>query len=354
MRTAFGVVLSAIGVAFVSCVPGLQWVGLGYLLSASGRVAQTGSVRSGFVAAAEPRRVAAACLGALIWIVPALLVARIWRSLPLVDAGLGAWYGYSALLAALALIGALQIAAALSAGGRFRDFLIPRFTPRRIADLFRACASRQSFDRARSAVQALRLPESFALSMKCALASLIWLMPAAALMSARQVPWLVAVGLAWCLLAAIYLPFAQARFAAERRFAALFQLRTVHGLFRRAPLSFLAASSATLLLAVPLYLFLFEPAPQRVAWMPTTLFLLLLLPGRLLAARAIHRAASRPRRALLPLRWLCGVAIIVVAAFYVFLLAFAPLFTWNGSATLINQPALLLPLPLSGLLLSLR
>ena len=66
----------------------------------------------------------------------------------------------------------------------------------------------------------------------------------------------------------LYLPFLQAHFARVGRFEALFELGTVRGLFRRAPVAFWFAFLATLLFALPLYVLKIELTPREVAWLP--------------------------------------------------------------------------------------
>src|SRR5262245_45402204 len=110
----------------------------------------------------------------------------------------------------------------------------------------------------------------------------------------------------------------------------------------RAPLATAFALVVTLALALPLYLFKIELLPRDALWLPAAVFIVAMLPPRLLAGWA-HARGGREGRA----HWLwrllgLGVA-LPAAATYVFFLFFSQYFSWNGSAGLYAQHAFLLP-----------
>jgi purine-cytosine permease-like protein len=149
----------------------------------------------------------------------------------------------------------------------------------------------------------------------------------------------------------LYLPFLQTHFARENRFAALFEIKAVRGLFRRAPIAFWIALLITLLFALPLYLLKIQLTPREVAWLPSLLFVIFIFPARLLTGWAVGRADRRepdqPRH--WTFRWLSRLAGIPVVAAYAMIVFVTQYLSWHGSMSLLEQHAFLVPAPLMGL-----
>ncbi len=77
-------------------------------------------------------------------------------------------------------------------------------------------------------------------------------------------------------------PFLQARFAAEGRFKAMFELRAIREMYRHAPFSWLFTMLITLVLALPLYLFKVALPPQDMMWLVTLIFIVSIYPAKVL------------------------------------------------------------------------
>jgi hypothetical protein len=152
------------------------------------------------------------------------------------------------------------------------------------------------------------------------------------------------------LLAAVllYLPFLQARFAAENRFAALFEIRAIRRAFARAPLAWWIALAFTLTLAVPLYLLKIEIVPREAAWLPSLLFVVSIFPARLLAGWAMGRSKRREQPRHWLFRWSSRLAMLPIVAIYVIVVYFTQYLSWYGPWSLYEQHVFLVPAPFLG------
>ena len=116
----------------------------------------------------------------------------------------------------------------------------------------------------------LQTPKYFWLGLRGALGTLIWLAPSFVIIAAfrdGETGFAGLVGFAALLLLGLgmlYLPMLQVHFAAENRFRALFEVRTIRRDFRRAPWSWFAAMVICLVLTpIPLYLLKIEANTKR-------------------------------------------------------------------------------------------
>jgi hypothetical protein len=145
-----------------------------------------------------------------------------------------------------------------------------------------------------------------------------------------------------------YLPFLQARFAAENRFRALFEARAVRARFRRAPWAFAFALMLTLLLALPLYLLRFELPPRDIAWLPSLFFVTFTFPARVLAGWAYGRGHRRPTPRHWFFRWTGRLAPLPVVGVYLLAVWLWQFLAWDGAGSLYAQHAFLVPTPFMG------
>ena len=133
---------------------------------------------------------------------------------------------------------------------------------------------------------------------------MIWLIVPVSLLAMasrlpRGGPLVALVGGALLALVLVHLPFLQARFAAEHRWAAMFEVMSLRRSFARAPLAFFVALVMTLSLAVPLYLLKIEIVPReaRIAPVSEAAGQPLDQPDRLVGLRQQQRAGVRRHQA---------------------------------------------------------
>ena len=347
----FGLGAILVGLAVLAALPVLQFLSLGYMLEASGRVGRGGRLRDGLIGVRKAARIGGAAAGTWLVLGPAWLVSSLSGSAELIDPGGPVARRWRFVLVAWTILAILHIGLSLARGGRFRTFLWPighlgwLRRGRRTGGLY--VNARDGFW---SFVASLRLPFYFRVGLVGFLGTLAWLIvPAGLIASGGRSP---AFGFVGALLLAIVvplLPFLQVGYAAEGRARALFSPRSVRDRFRRAPWAFAFALMVMLLAAIPLYLLKIEMIPREAAWLPGLLFVLFLAPARLLTGWAYSRSALRER----PRHWLFRVlgrlAIVPVAMLYVLIVFVSQYISWDGARSLYDQHAFLLPVPFLGL-----
>lgn len=325
-----------VGLAILATIPVLNLLSLGYLLEASGRVARTRRLSAGLIGL----RPAAICgtIALAGWLLrwPILLVASMWYDSSLMDPASRATKLWG--LAWFAMVGGI-IALAMAAG-----VVLAIARPRLVIE----------FRDGLWMIVMRRLPQYFWLGLRGFAGSMIWLVLPVSILACgafvRPEPGAAISLLGGLLLTPVVmlLPFLQTHFAAENRFAALFEVRTVRQLFVRAPLAFWLALLATLLFAVPLYLLMIEALPREVTWLPSILFVLFLFPARLLCGWAYARAAERQDPRWWLFRWLARAGMLPLALMYAFFVWLSQYLLWHGVFSLYHQHAFLVPVPFFG------
>jgi len=262
--------------------------------------------------------------------------------------------GWRVALVVLVLLLMWHLAWALFRGGKLRHFFWPapvRFVKR----VSRWGMYAEARDRLWNFVTSLRLPYYFWLGARGFVGAVAWLfVPVVLLVAAFHLPTgpSVIAGLIGILLLPIvvaYLPFLQAQFACDGRLVSMFDVGTLRKTFARAPLAFWLAITATLLFALPLYLLKIEFIEREVAWLPALVFVVFILPARLLTGWAVGRGRHRdaPRGWLA--RWSARFAMIPIVFVYVLFVYLTRYVSWYGSWSLFEQHAFLLPVPFLGL-----
>ncbi len=354
MEWCFGVLSLLVGLSVLTTIPILQFLSLGYLLEATGRVARSGRIRDAFVGVRKAARVGSLVLGTWLVILPLQFISNMWYSAWLIDPDSRVTAGWRVALLVATVLGVGHILWAWYRGGRFRHFLWP--APwRLIRTLFRGGNYVQARDAVWDFVTSLRLPYYFWLGLRGFAGAVAWLfVPILMFMGGTLLPpvpavlvgWLGAICLAFVL---IYLPFLQARFAAENRMVVFFELGTVRRLFRRAPIAFWFSLLVTLLFALPLYLLKIEMTPREVAFLPSLMFVAFIFPARVVTGWAISRAARRQQPRWFATRWGARLAAIPVVLFYVLIVFFTRYTSWYGVWSTFEQHAFLVPVPFLGL-----
>lgn len=341
--------------AVVSAIPVLNLLSLGYLLEASGRVARSGRIREGFVGL--PGFAAAGKILLAVWLawLPVRLLHSFQADAELIAPGSPNAIALRIFLVLLILVLCLHLTWAILRGGKLRHFLWPapiRFARWLGSDFRPGELSRRVLE----IVRDLRLGHLFRLGALGFAGAALWLaLPVLILMGAANLnnPGLAALGslLGGLLLGLVvlYLPFLQTRFALSGRFREFLDPLATRRSFRKAPLAFWTALSATLLFAIPLYLLKIELTPAEVAWLPNVVFVLFIFPARLLLGWALARSERRETARIWVSRWVARLAAIPVVFVYVFIVWLTQYLSWHGTLGLLEQHAFLVPAPLLGL-----
>lgn len=351
----FGLLSLLVGLAVLSIVPFLNFLSLGYLLHASGRVAATGKLRSGFVGIRKASVLGSFFLGAWIIFLPIRFISGLWQDAELVAPGSHGAEIWHTVLLAFTTLAALQIIWACLRGGRLRHFLWP--APVRFSKWLSAPDKLVTIrNSVTNYIVSLRLPYYFWLGARGFVGALIWLaIPVGILILAAQFApdkgggILSVLGGFLLMLVVLHVPFLQTHFALEKRFRALFAIRTIRQMFKRAPWAFWLSLFITLLFALPLYLLKIELPPREIAWLPSLLFVVFIFPARLLVGWAVARANRRETPRHWFFRWTSRFALVPVVVFYVFFVYLTQYLSWNGSLSLLEQHAFMVPAPLMNL-----
>ncbi|MGY8644120.1 MAG: hypothetical protein ACKVJU_23870 [Verrucomicrobiales bacterium] len=350
-----GVVALICGLAILAVIPILNFLSLGYLLEVSGRIARTGRFKAGFIGIRKASAVGSLVVGTWLVLLPVRFVSDLWKDAELISPGSGSAQGLRIGLIVMTVLAALHISWAAVRGGRLRHF----FWPAPIA-FFKWLGQNAKFTQVRNGVlgyiKALRFPYYFWLGFRGFVGALIWLgIPVLVLFGAAHIGNdglaflcnLVGGGL--LLFAAMYLPFIQANFAKTGKVESFIKLREVRNYFSRAPFAFWISLFATVLFAFPLYILKVELPPQDLAWIPSILFVVFIFPARMLVGWALARAERQesPRHPFA--KWLSRLGGIPVVGAYVFIVWLTQYLSFNGSWSLLEQHAFLVPAPILGL-----
>lgn len=350
----FGAVSLVLGLAVLATFPVLQFLSLGYLLEAAGRISRTGRLREGFVGVRKAAHVGGLVLGTWLLLLPLRFLSDLWHSASLVDPLSDTTRGLrvALVIATILLVG--QILWAWYRGGRLRHFFWPA-PVRLVQRLFRGGKYVEARDAVWEFVTGLRLPYYFWLGVRGFAGAALWLVvPALLLIGGTTLPpgpallsgWLGALSMAWVVL---HLPFLQVRFAEQNRFGCFFELREIRERFRRAPLAFWFAVLITLLFALPLYLLKIELTPREVAGLTSVVFVAFILPARLLTGWALARANRRATRRWWITRWTARLGMLPVVGLYVLIVFISRYTSWHGVWSSFEQHAFLVPVPFLGL-----
>jgi len=349
-----GFAAMVVGLAILSVIPILNFIAFGYLLESSARVARSGRLRDAMTGVRAAAGVGTSVICIWLLLFPLRFVISVWRDAALVAQGSGVERAWRFAVYILALLTVLHLGWALIRGGRIRHFLWP--APIR---LFRWLSTFNPppdlKPRCLELWRSLRLSHYFLLGIRGFVGALAFLiLPVLLLIIGGKVAsaggvLLSLLGATLLFPAVLYLPFLQTRFAIENRFGALFEVGEVRRLFRRAPVAFWLGLLVTVLFSLPLYLLKVELPPRELAWLPAIVFVLFILPARILVGWAFSRALKRDEDRHGFFRFLFRMALLPVVGFYILFLYLTQYLSWNGSLSLLEQHAFMVPAPLLGI-----
>lgn len=347
----WGMAAMVLVLAVVAAIPVGNFLALGYLLEAEGRVARSGRLRDGFPLLEMAPRIGSIVAGMWLFLFPVALLAGAAADAQIIEPGGPAATNLHRLTIVVAILAAIHLCLALARGGSLGCFFRPVKNVRWLRARLRAGDYWDTAERSvERFVAPLRLKHHFSLGVRGFAAAFAWLVLPTALFAAadRTQSGAFPVTLLGSLLLVPVLcwtPFLQARFAAENRFRTMFQLKPVRRLFRQAPLAWFTAVATVYVLALPLYLLKIALPPADAMWLITLIFIVSIYPAKLATGWAYARALRRDRPAWFGWRWLSRLLSVALVAVYVFLLFFTQFLGEHGKGVLFEHHALLLPTP---------
>lgn len=353
IQLLFGLASLTFLLSVIAAIPLVNLYALGFLLEVEGRVARSGRLRDAFPLIRVAPRVGSIALGVYLWTLALRLIGNSSSNAYIVDPG-GAADGRLAAISSIAWgVITIHLCLALARGGGLMTFVRPIKNVRWLMARWRAGDYLETAsNHVSSFVSELQLRHHFWLGARGFAVGMLWLIvPSVLYVSAREpkggaaiftvfIGFLLTIVFAW-------VPFLQARFAAENRFGAGFELRKVKELYRHAPFAFLIAIILVYVLALPMYLFKAVQLPSDAQWPITLIFILSIYPARVATGWVYHRAVTRQERGLKSW-WTTRVFVRFLLIFpllgiYTAILYFTQFIAQDGKAELIKHHAFLLP-----------
>lgn len=350
----FGFVSLIIILSVLATIPIAQFLSLGYLLEAGGRVAKSGKLRQGFIGISQAARVGSVALGVFLTMLPIRILSSYWYSSSLLNGDVAQTRSLRAIVLVLGTLAVFHILWAVFRGGKLRHFAWPApflFWRRVREGGMYDVASHRLLE----FVQALRLHHYFWLGLRGFIGATIWLFLPITMLAAATTfddpeaggffAFLGGIVLAIVL---VYLPFLQLRLSLTDEFRSQFQVSVVRKSFQRAPLAYWFSLLMTLALAVPLYILKAELIPREAAWLPSLFFVTMMFPARLAVGWAMSRSERREDPRHWFFRWTGWAAMLPVVLTYALIVYFTQFTSWHGAASLYEQHAFLVPVPFLG------
>ena len=352
IRFSFGIVSLVFLLAVIAAIPIVNFLALGYLLEVEGRMARTGKLRFAFPLLDLAPKIGSIVVGVWLWVFLIRLLASQAAAARLIDPGSASDLAMQWLTLVTSILVIVHICLALARGGSLGCFFRPIKNVRwLLARLREGNYWEHAEHHVTEFIAGLRLNHHFSLGFRGFAGAFAWLLIPTVLYAALQDTSkpgqvvLTLLGGTMLLLVFAWIPFLQARFAAENSLRATFELRAVRELFTRAPIAWLLGVIFIYVLSLPLYLFKIALPPQDAMWGVTLVFIVSIYPAKVLSGWVYHRAAMKQKRAWFGWRWMSRTVMLPLLGLYVFLIFFTQAIGEHGRRVLFEHHSFLLPVP---------
>lgn len=343
--------------AVVAAMPLVQLASLGYLLNSAARLARRQPWSKAFPGARLAGRIGMfALLSTILWL-PVWFVTDLSYSAQLLLPASGTARNWRVAAFLITLVWLAWVAWAAMRGGRLRHFLWPA-PVRFMRQALLPSTWSQASDNLYELVSGLHFARLWWLGARAAAGALVWIaIPVSMMIIGQRADDLQIAGLIGLIGAVsmtiliLYLPFLQIQMAVDNRFTSMFAITAVRRRFLFAPWAHAISLLLLCLLCIPLYLLRIEATPAELVWAPSLVFVLFMLPAKVLLGAAMGYAAgrqssvpSRPRH--WTMRWSARTVALISAVVYVGALYVAQLVAGQGAFVMYFQHAFLVPAPL--------
>ncbi len=350
LRLAFGIWSLVLLLSLVAAVPLLNLFALGVLLEAEARVARGARFRDAGRTIDFAGRVGEGVLGFWVCLIPLRILSDLLEDARIVRADSHATETLE--IAAVVFAGLLSVHLTLAClcGGRFSHFVRPLRNIRLVRPRMRRALFQEAREAWRRVWTRLQVRHHLSLGARGFFGAFVWLLVPTAMFvvprTSTPLGWcVVVVGAAATVFVLGWLPFLQVQFAVENRLGAMFALQRTRTLFARRPFLWVVVLGVFYALTTPLYVLKTFLAPPDVRWLMTAMFIVSILPARLVVAWAYGRAERKDTLAHPIVRKICKSGLVAVTGLYVFGMFFLPHIGAQGRLGLFEHHAFLLPFP---------
>lgn len=363
LRAGIGIVVLVGLLAFAATIPVVNVLALGYLMEIQGRAARTGRLRSAFYLVPAAGRLGILLLSVWLFLLPIQILSGLARDSWLLTSGGAAAWWWSGVLVFTSLLVAMHLLLAIGCGGAWWRFVRPITNARwLVAQWHSGDYWRDANHAIREFLAAFQFFNLLRLGLIGYATAYAWLVVPTLLFtilddvtSRWQLIGFV-VGCITLTLTLTWLPLMLAHVAAETRWGAALELKTVLRLAGRTPFRWAVVTAILLACSVlPLLytaLFKVQIPPHDFRWDLMLVFLVTVIPARILVGWVYHRATQRPPRNTTARVWPWRIwqavnasALCVGVGYYVYFLYLAETGGELGQRAVWQYHALLQPLP---------
>ena len=346
----FGVAVLVTALALTASLPIVQFVTLGYLLEISRRIVEHQTIRAGFWGIQAATRAGGVILGTfLIWL-PAYFMSSYYMDATIMLPGSERADQYGWQTALLAVFTSFVTLWAWARGGLLRHFIWPapiQFLKEGLNRKIYVTAHNRFWE----FVSQFPLRALFVTGFQGFIGTFCWLIiPIGLCIGGMVLPRGInfvcgTIGYVALAIIFLYLPMLQTRFAVEQRFAVFREIGVVRSMYQRAPLALWISMVSVWLLALPVYLVKIELTPREVVMLPAIVFIIFAWPTRILLGWAYARAQRRETPRLRFSIWLGRLTLMPIVFAYGSIVLASRYTSWYGEWSLLEQHALLIPIP---------
>jgi hypothetical protein len=396
----FGIASIIFLVAVSANIPIIQFLGFGYLLEVSGRLARGQKFRDAMIGLNKAKVIGGIILGTWLTLWPIRLVSQLWLEAYLIDPASTQTSVFRVLQIVAIGLALIHIATAWMSGGKLRYFFWPIIAPisfgiwifkktagikifrsvlnlflgwisptlvddicnvKPISDWFPPAILRRRLkegnvyafarDRVWDFTSSLNLGYYFKLGFKGFVGTFFWLLiPTGLLVAASFAEGgaSIACGVLGTLIAIptfAILPYVQTHFAKDGKLKRFLEVRAVLKNLGRAPLAHLVGLLLILVLGIPLFLLKIERIPNELLWTLSVAFVLFSWPARLIAGWAYRRGTKRERSFRWWVRYPIAAMAFTVSFSFILILTLTRYISWSGARSLYENHVFLLPAP---------
>ena len=356
VQVFIGVIFLVLLLAAMAAFPLFSLITLGLMLQAEADVATNRWLRSGFPLLPISTRLGMSGLMVFLFLLPIMGSSTLANSQTVISELSGQTeQGMTVITRIFQVTIFVHLLMAIAYSGRFTAFFRPIRNFRSLRQEFHKGLLAKKLESASDyCLQILKPWHHFKIAFYSAAGALCWLaIPVALLAATPSVPRIdpgapgamsILGGILFIPVTA-WLPLLQCHQVVENRFMAIFEVRTIRRIISQVPIRWAIATILLYGLAIPLYLSKIVLPPADAYWMFTPLFIVVIYPTRLLMGWVYGTGKNKPKPAKRIIRWPTKLIMLPLLAAYAFLIFLLPFISEEGPRVMLENHAILLPVP---------